>query len=1032
MRLTRGSAHVHAGRICLALSAVLSLAPPNLAAADLADAPDRFEPTIRYDQPWNIVSLAEDGGLGDANIFFVDFEPDGTAWLATSTGLVRYDGYEWRRFGRSDGLPSDFVRSVLVARDGRVWVGTDEGIAVSDGEVFQVVDASNFVTPSVRRIVEDPDGTLWFCSDRWLDDTRPGGITVYRRGAWTRPSVEELPTDYIVDYFRASTGRQYLLTPSGVFVDVDGHWTLAFRYPDDAIHASSATIAETKDGHIFISLGPMVVILRDGAEPASIRLHPEFRYAVGVDPGGDIVAVGPTAPDTMQFLRLDGHRLVAASAPVFTSSGYFIEAVRSAPDGSIWAVGNGILLRWLYRAGEWTEYQRLAAPVAEADGGVWFVAPDLSVVRNDGERWSRVFDDSRGFARDRSGTMWFVTRTSVIRWTDAGPRIYNSDETSVVAPYGVAVDPFSRVWVHGRGQNGTIVAVSHDGRAWSRPVELHGRGDARVEVDPDPLDGVWYLVIPPTAEAIELTHARAEASERFLIERFSSRLRLHAARDRIWLFSVGGLYGWDRETAMLSHHEGVVGVVNDAVDVGRALWLTVAGYLRPPSGLVRHMGGAWEWFPARDPGRMVVGADGTVTVADIGVVHVIRPRSAEPLMIPLPMRSRTSAGLIDRRGNLWVGTGTSVYRRRSLGRAPDTRLTTASFELQQDGDARIDVAAVDRFMPVHPGRRFRASWRADGGAWSAFRSVSTIEIPTAGLMGQHVVDVRAQDEDGDVDPTPATLAFIVPPVPLQSRSWFVPLIVVAMGTFVGLTMLSWVGRRRALAAGVALDAANAELDAFNYGVSHDLNAPLRNLERLTAQLRGRPVGEVDAAGLETLARIQSLAVRMQRLVDGLRDLSSITRAPIVRTPLELGEIARSIAADLAAADPLRRVRWTIQPRLITEGDPNLVPNLLRNLLENAWKFTRLESDAVIEVGAERLPRRRLAFFVRDNGVGFDPALADRLFVPFQRLHGADEFPGDGIGLATVRRIVSRHGGRVWAEAAVGRGATFYFTLEAGG
>jgi light-regulated signal transduction histidine kinase (bacteriophytochrome) len=299
-------------------------------------------------------------------------------------------------------------------------------------------------------------------------------------------------------------------------------------------------------------------------------------------------------------------------------------------------------------------------------------------------------------------------------------------------------------------------------------------------------------------------------------------------------------------------------------------------------------------------------------------------------------------------------------------------------------------------------------------------------------MGQHVVDVRTQDEDGDVDPTPATLAFIVPPVPLQSRSWFVPLIVVAMGTFVGLTMLSWVGRRRALAAGVALDAANAELDAFNYGVSHDLNAPLRNLERLTAQLRERPVGEVDAAGLETLARIQSLAVRMQRLVDGLRDLSSITRAPIVRTPLELGEIARSIAADLAAADPLRRVRWTIQPRLITEGDPNLVPNLLRNLLENAWKFTRLESDAVIEVGAERLPRRRLAFFVRDNGIGFDPALADRLFVPFQRLHGADEFPGDGIGLATVRRVVSRHGGRVWAEAAVGRGATFYFTLEAGG
>jgi signal transduction histidine kinase len=224
-----------------------------------------------------------------------------------------------------------------------------------------------------------------------------------------------------------------------------------------------------------------------------------------------------------------------------------------------------------------------------------------------------------------------------------------------------------------------------------------------------------------------------------------------------------------------------------------------------------------------------------------------------------------------------------------------------------------------------------------------------------------------------------------------------------------------------------LEAANKELDAFCYSVAHDLRAPLRGIDGFSQALVEDYGDRLDSQGKECLQRVRLSAQRMATLIDDLLNLSRITRAEMRQDIVDLSSIADSIAIDLHAREPQRKVTFAIVPGLQAKADPRFLRIILENLLGNSWKFTSQREDARIEVGRTQ-QNGKSAYFVRDNGVGFDPAYASKLFGVFQRLHGMNEFPGTGIGLATVQRIIQRHGGRVWADAAPGCGATFYFSL----
>ena len=224
-----------------------------------------------------------------------------------------------------------------------------------------------------------------------------------------------------------------------------------------------------------------------------------------------------------------------------------------------------------------------------------------------------------------------------------------------------------------------------------------------------------------------------------------------------------------------------------------------------------------------------------------------------------------------------------------------------------------------------------------------------------------------------------------------------------------------------------LSASNKELEAFAYSVSHDLRAPLRSIDGFSQALLEDYADKLDATAQEHLHRVRRAAQRMAALIDDMLNLSRVTRCELHREKLDLTAVARSIAADLQEADPGRRVEFVIESGLTAVGDPQLLRAAMENLLRNSWKYTSGHPTARIEFGRSK-KKEKHSFLVRDDGAGFDPRYADRLFGAFQRLHTAEEFPGTGIGLATVQRIIHRHGGEVWAEGAVEKGATFYFTL----
>ncbi len=228
-----------------------------------------------------------------------------------------------------------------------------------------------------------------------------------------------------------------------------------------------------------------------------------------------------------------------------------------------------------------------------------------------------------------------------------------------------------------------------------------------------------------------------------------------------------------------------------------------------------------------------------------------------------------------------------------------------------------------------------------------------------------------------------------------------------------------------------LEGTNRELEAFSYSVSHDLRAPLRTIDGFSQILQEDYEDVLDEDGQDYLGRVRAASRHMATLIDDLLDLSRVGRRPLRREPVDLSSLAEGIIEELRASEPGRDVEFVAGEHITAWGDVSLLKVALENLLGNAWKFTAREPEARIEFGADRAPGPGFlapVYYVRDNGAGFDQAYAEKLFGAFQRLHAQDEFEGTGIGLATVARIVHRHGGRVWAEGRVAEGATFYFTL----
>lgn len=1025
---------------------------------------------------------------------------NGTIWFGTANGLWSYDGYEWRRYSTNE-IGGHIVTSLCSVPNGSLYVGGEWGISeLSNGQWTRLLAAagdriSDIRDIPIKKLVTAPDGSLWAASawgvlhrhlSHWILYTDPATAARLRADS-NAPRLEiRLLPDAVMERLRRepppsergditeihadAEGRIWCGTAGGAILcfrpaeanaGPGGHertWSL-YDEADGVDPGSVTSIVSLKDGAIWVAhAASQQASVFDGISWRRIRL-PFFLPALDMgDAGGKLL---------------------------------------QTRDGSVWLAARFML--FCNRDGQWRKYEQpeIAYPstrnvvMQSSDGALWFAGPNTEIHRVDYQtpRWLTL-EDLNFQWESPDGVEWFLHRDGRVVIHEAGRWTSHGVEDGLIdAPVALLGTRGGEVWAAGSHAHAAATA-RWDGHQWTR--HLHTDFSFAVDwravfessdgsvwfgafVDTDGPEehhdgilqfknGVWFhhhqpgrSPRPDGAEP-SVTLLPRSANPHHPIEKF---IWLGESRDgRIWagrnILAVYDGKKWEEFRATPMALPAIIEAMLTTRD--RHLWIGTR-----ESGAVRYDGAGWQHFRGKDSlvansvRSLVQTADGSIWAAtDRGTsrfdgVAWMADVLPEPLNLPHEGGSLKAAAS----GRLWINRYNLYWMRRAWlkspppdpgaefrtvrhqfqGEPPRTSITAGAETISQPGNIAVLWSGVVPWRQPEDAR-LQFSFRLDDGPWSAFtsdRGHSFFTLPD----GRHHLEVRARDRDFNVDPTPATLDFVVLP-PVWRQSWFIALMILLGGLIIAqsIRVLLEQGRLRKAhdelevrvrQRTAELEAANHELTAFSYSVSHDLRAPLRSIEGFSKVLLEDYASKLDEEGQGHLQRVRVAARRMDQLIEDMLNLSRVTRRELRMAPVNLSEMAQEIVADLASREPGRRVRVAITPEAVVEGDGNLLRIALENLLENAWKFTAKRDEPEIEFGVNRQGAEPV-YFVRDNGAGFDMQFVNKLFGAFERLHKAIDFPGTGVGLAIVRRVINRHGGRVWAEAEVDCGATFSFTL----
>lgn len=778
-------------------------------------------PVERVDQPWRVLSLAADAGLSEANVFTLDFARDasgkhtGTVWLATSDGLREYDGFRWRRHGRTNGLPSDFVRCVLVTRTGVLWLGTDRGVGTYDGRSFQPLGSEGTLAgPNVRRIIEAPDGAIWFCSDSWPDRRATGGLTRYVGGAWETYHVENgLPGNYVVNFHEDVRGRRVVATLQGVAVWDSGkrQWKALALPVASALRAwGSGCFAESLRHGLLVSNGETLFRLDGSGDPALLESTLVHTHGICSTPDGRVFAAGRVRNGWAAIFEWDSGRWNQVSSEFELARGY-TEEIRVAPDGALWVMGPGCLVRWTRDESRWREVEGIGAPLGvDADGAIWFgrrpVLADRSeiLVRWDGTNWHAIPGKFGGLALGRGGAgTWGWNPDSMVHW-DKGQK--TSIPLATVGLSGVEAgitDRSGGFWAVGPDRDGRRVVVSHRDGVWSQPRQL---GDPRHSVWRQLTcfkDGIWVGATDGVTGRSWATRVTAGSIEALELGREKTDVtggQIHCdLADDVWIYGDTGVHRFRH--GRMEEFESIPNLagrqVTAAVENQSGVWFQTSGAIGGRSGVSVWSGGKWTLLPIETTGRSFVGRDDAVLFGGRGRFFIVPAgESAVPIEVDLPIRGTVDTLIQDAGGEIWVGVGGRTLRYRPDRIAPVLTVHAPS-RVAWDGVLLARVEVVDAFQPreTSSGRRF--SWRVDGGPWGAVAKSETFEFGVTGLKpGIHRVDVRCADHGLWSEPAGAGFEFLVHAQPIQDKRWFMPVIVLSLASMMAVAGIAWTARRR--------------------------------------------------------------------------------------------------------------------------------------------------------------------------------------------------------------------------------------------
>lgn len=769
------------------------------------------------DRPWQVTILTDDAGLAGRYVFDLVFEPDGTAWVAASGGLRRYDGYGWETFSTNAGLPSSFVRSVLRTRDGVLWVGTDQGAGVFDPERRKFDRRGSergLAGPSVRRMFEDPDGTIWFCSDRWPEVTSTGGLTSWKDGVWTRYGVAEgLPSQDVMEYLRDSRGRQYAATTQGMVEREGARWR---PLPEPGLPEGTVfwALGEAEDGTVLAQTSDAqrsIYALQDGRWSV-VRTNVLALFATGA--GEVYVTDSEGQGDAIRLLQWEDGVLVPIASTRSHPNFAAIQQARLAPDGAVWLAGRSWLARWQVAGGEWASYEGLPRPrLLDPQGTVWF-GDSQGVVCWSGSGFVTVPGARGPVWADGSDGVWTRTESGLVWIAGSRRTVYADSVTGMRQVERGLPDVRGGMWFQGRGADDRCVVARFDGEQWSK-VWLGDLASLEVRAaEADLGEGIWLVFRDRSGRSYELGRVREDRIE---LEPFAggkpplSNPGLAIDHHGCWLYGFAGLYhlpadrstGWRRVEELASR-----GFVSHASSGGASIFLFLEDDSGQP-GVALYRQGRWEQRPVVLRAPVVVRhqvMDSSVLFGSQGGFNILRPeQQEEPSFVPLPVDTTVTALVQDREGSVWLGTTAGVLRFQPGTDPPRTELRASASEIQREGTLHVGLRAVKRWAPASAQSAAQFSWRVDGGQWSRFSRATTVAVQGKDVApGTHRFEVRAMDAVGRTDARGAALVFRVFPTPLERRPWFRLTIVGIAGLVLLLAAIAWGRARQTAAANAAL------------------------------------------------------------------------------------------------------------------------------------------------------------------------------------------------------------------------------------
>lgn len=1044
-------------------------------------------------EPWRWRSFADMNGLETQCIIEAK---DGAIWFGTADGLSSYDGFEWKRCLASEGgVIAGWVAGMCNEPDGALDVAGWWGISqLRDGHWTRLVPAVGVRFGDVRRLAIASDGTLWAATswgplrrsgEHWTLYTDAATATRIRKDERYRFLTVVVLPEGVLAKTRPSSRSTNRIDLTELAVDAKGQAWFGTKGGEilRGVISSDKTAGSAEAPEVTWSLYNEADGLVSGAIPAILPVNDGSVWVV-MSPSEKVNVFDGT---TWRALPIPAPGVAAVGAHLLQTH-----------DGVIWISARYVL--FAYRDTQWQTYQKPDAPIPTAlnfllqsrDGALWIVGPTTDFQRIDYEtpRWL-TFQDLNFQWQSPNGAQWFLHRDGRVvlhegdRWVSFG-----EEDGLMDTPVALLGARDGALWAAGSHQR-TAATARFDGQKWTRETHpnfawgidwraLFESSDRSVwfgaAVDSSGpkqhrdgilqfREGKWIHHHQPgrspredgaedIATLLPPSH-RPEPIEKFACFGESADGKIWAGRN------ILTFYDGKKWTEFFPSDELRFGIIESMLTTrDREVWIGARQY-----GAARYDGQNWRQFHGK--GNLLSNSIRSLAQTTDGSIWAATDRGfsrfdgntwmddAVPEELSLPHEGGSLKASPS--GQLWINRYTVNWNQRAwpkatppgptspfltirhqfAGQPPRTMITAGSDHVAQPGNISILWAGEAPWRNPKD-VRLQFSFRLDNQPWSPFTSElghAFFTLPS----GRHHFEVRARDQDFNIDPTPATLDFTVLP-PVWKQTWFIALMI-GLSVLLSIQTFRVLLEKRRLQLAhdelenrvrqrtAQLEMANRELQSFSYSVSHDLRAPLRSIDGFSRSLMEDYEATLDNEGREDLRRIRAAAQRMGNLIDAMLDLARLTRGALRPTEANLSVMAHEIVEELARNDPSSKVEIVIAPDVVVTGDPALLRNVLQNLLNNAWKFTAKKPGARIEFGVTTRDGEAV-YFVRDNGAGFDRSAARNLFGAFQRFHTSDEFPGTGIGLATVQRIIHRHGGRVEAESRPGEGAMFYFTLPA--